>query len=223
MQKQPKKITIQSTIENTLKKLNIQPNIEYSGRTDRGVHALNQLITFYLDYEIELEKLKNSLNRLLPSSIYIKKLKIVPNNFHPRFDAKKRSYIYLISPKIDPFIANYTLYYPKEINLELLKKAIKEFEGEHDFSYFAKTGSDINSYIRIIYKTDFFRFKNYYVAKFVANGFLRSQIRIMLNFLLLINEKKATIDDLKKQLEKKELFSKHLASPNGLYLQRIWI
>jgi len=224
MQKQKNKKTIQGEIEKALHKLNINSFISYAGRTDKGVHALNQIISFNVPSFWKKDRLLKELNKILHPYIHIKKLKTVNSSFNPRFDAKKRSYRYLISNKFSPFTSDYITYYPNRIiDITLLKKALKLFEGEHDFEYFAKTGSEVNNYIRTIYKTNIFEYKNLIVIKIEGNGFLRGQIRIIIDFLLKINENKLTINDLKKQIDKKAFYSKHLASPNGLYLERIWL
>ncbi|WP_040304845.1 tRNA pseudouridine(38-40) synthase TruA [Caminibacter mediatlanticus] len=222
MQKQPNKKTIQGEIELALNKLNINSIVQHAGRTDKGVHALNQVISFTIPNFWDLNKLQTSLNKIIHPYIHIKKIKFIKNDFNPRFNAKKRSYRYIISPIFSPHKADYETYYDKKINIELLKKAIKKFEGTYDFEYFAKTGSEVNNYIRTIYKTDIIEYKNKVILKIIGNGFLRGQIRIITNFLLMINENKLTIDDLQKQLNKDQLFTKHLAPPNGLYLERIW-
>jgi len=222
MQKQPDKKTVQGCIEEALRKLNITSNVSHSGRTDRGVHALNQVIAFEKPEFWNIEKLQNSLNKILHPSIHIKKLTKVPKNFNPRFDAKKRSYRYLLTPIFSPFNAAYTTYYSNYIDLQLINNALKIFEGVHDFEYFAKTGSEVNSYIREIFSAKAFNYKEYTVIKITGNGFLRGQIRLIVDFVLKINENRLTLKDLKKQLDKKSLISKHLAPPNGLYLERIW-
>jgi tRNA pseudouridine38-40 synthase len=221
MQIQPDKKTVQGEIEKALKKLNVTPSITHAGRTDTGVHALNQVISFQKPDFWEINKLQISLNKILHPYIHIKKIKKVNENFHPRFDAKKRSYRYLITPYFSPHIADYATYYPKKINVKLLKKALKTLEGTHNFELFSKTGSEVNSYVREIYKTNIYDYKNFTVVKITGNGFLRGQIRIIVDFLLKINENLLTIEDLKAQLDGK-FISKHLAPPNGLYLERIW-
>jgi tRNA pseudouridine38-40 synthase len=222
MQIQPNKKTVEGEILKALNKININTKIYHSGRTDRGVHALNQVISFEIPDFWNLEKLKILLNKILYPSIYFKKIKLASSDFHPRFSAKKRSYRYLISKHFTPFNAKYSLYYPNKLNLNIINKALNVLTGKHDFEYFAKTGSNVNHYIREIYKAYAFEYKNFYIIKIIGNGFLRGQIRIIIDFLLKINENKLTINDLKKQLNKKQLISKHLAPPNGLYLERIW-
>jgi len=222
MQKQPDKITVQGTLEQALEKLNIYSEVLHAGRTDRGVHALNQVISFKTPSFWNKEKLLKELNKILHPNIHIKKIDNVDNDFNPRFDAKKRSYRYILNPYFSPFNADYTTYYPKKINLKLIKKALKLLEGQHDFEYFAKTGSNVNNYIRTIYKTNAYTYKNLTIIKIEGNGFLRGQIRLIVDFVLKINENKLTFNDLESQLYKKRLISKHLAPPNGLYLERIW-
>ena len=222
MQIQPDKKTIEGEIQKALNKLNINSQIQHAGRTDTGVHALNQVISFNAPQFWDLEKLKNSLNKIIHPYIHIKKLTLTSDDFHPRFSAKKRSYRYILTPHFSPHTADYTTYYPKDINKELLKKALKTLEGRHDFEYFSKTGSEVNNFIREIYETKIYSYKDKTIIKITGNGFLRGQIRIIVDFLLKINENKLSLKDLELQLNKKKLINKHLAAPNGLYLERIW-
>jgi len=153
--------------------------------------------------------------------IFIKKIKVVDTNFHSRFLATKRSYRYVITNRFTPFNANYT-FYKKDLDIEIMQKAIKLFKGKHDFEYFHKAGSEVNSYIREIYNAYIIKYQNYVIIKFIGNGFLRSQVRMMTQFLIDISDKKLTINDLKNQLEKKEKISTNLIVPNGLYFERVY-
>ena len=221
LQIQPDKKTVIGEIQKNLLKLNINTSIKHAGRTDKGVHALNQVISFEVPSFWENEKLKTILNKILMPEIMFKKIQTI-TNFNPRFDAKKRSYRYILSSYTNPFIDNYVTFYPKNINLPLIQNALNILKGRHDFEYFAKTGSEVDNYIREIYNAYIFKYKNFHIIKIIGNGFLRGQIRIIIDFLLKINENKLTIDDLNLQLNKKALINKHLAKPNGLYLERIW-
>ena len=221
LQAQKNKKTVIGEIEKALNKLNIKSKILHAGRTDRGVHALNQVITFEVPIFWDLEKLKNILNKILMPEIMFKKIEKV-KNFNPRFDAKKRSYRYILSPYTNPFIDNYITFYPKKIDKDLIQQALNILKGKHDFEYFAKTGSDVNHYIREIFDAYIIEYKNFHIIKIIGNGFLRGQIRIIVDFLLKINENRLSLKDLELQLNKKKLINKHLAKPNGLYLERIW-
>lgn len=221
-QTQANGLGVEDTILKAFKQINVDTKIVSSGRTDKGVHATGQVFNAFLpSFWKDLERLKDILNRHLPSSIHVKSIVRVDDAFHSRFDAKKRVYRYLLSTK-EPtvFNADYISFH-KNIDEQKIKKAIKLFEGIHDFEYFHKKGSDVKRTVREIYKTNFYKYKDIYVFTFCANSYLRSQIRLMVGILLKISDNKLTIEDLQKQLEKKEHIFKTPASPNGLYLARV--
>ena len=83
-------------------------------------------------------------------------------------------------------------------------------------------GSEVHSFKRIIFNTNVIQYKNYVIIKFIGNGFLRSQIRMMTQFLLDISDNKYSLDDLKMQLNKNKKISTKLISPNGLYFEKVW-
>uniref|UniRef100_UPI0040479D82 tRNA pseudouridine(38-40) synthase TruA n=1 Tax=Aliarcobacter sp. TaxID=2321116 RepID=UPI0040479D82 len=221
-QKQPNGLTIEDKLLKAFKKINIDTNIVLSGRTDKEVHATGQVFNCIIpDFWTDFKKLKDVLNRNLPSSIKISNISNVPDEFHARFHAKKRDYRYLITTKpTTPFNDKFITYVEK-IDEELLKLAIKEFIGIYDFKYFHKTGSDKEQTKREIYNTQFYKYKDIYVFKFTANSYLRSQIRLMVGFLLAINDKKLTIEDLRNQLRLKKHIFKTPIKANGLYLSKI--
>ena len=216
------KNTISQKLKDSFNSLNITSNFVASGRTDKGVHATNQVLHIDLPkFWKDLEKLKHSLNNMLLPHIYIKKIEKTQDNFHARYDAKKRVYRYIVSTsKPSVFLTPYIVFV-KGLNYDLTKEAIKLFEGEHDFEYFKKNGSDTKNYIREIYKADIYRYKEFYIFHFEANGYLRSQIRMMISFLFQISEGKLSKNELKLQLQKKGVFSNSLSPAEGLYLTKI--
>jgi len=221
-QKQPNGMTVEDKLLKAFKKINIETNIVLSGRTDKEVHATGQVFNCIVpDYWIDFDKLKEILNRNLPSSIKISKISKVNDDFHSRFHAKKRDYRYLITSKpTNPFNDKF-ITYVENINEEILKLAIKEFIGVYDFKYFHKTGSDKEITKREIFDAIFYKHKDIYVFRFTANSYLRSQIRLMVGFLLAINDNKQTIEDLRKQLRLQKHSFKTPAKANGLYLAKI--
>lgn len=221
-QKQPNKNTVEDELLKAFKNINIDTKIVLSGRTDRDVHATGQVFNSFIpDYWEDLEKLKEILNNKLSKAVQIKRISEVNDNFHARFSAKKRVYRYIITSKpTTPFNDKFVTYI-KNIDEELLKSAIKEFIGVYDFKYFHKTGSDKELTKREIFDTVFYKYKDIYVFKFTANSYLRSQIRLMVGFLLAINDKKQTIDNLRKQLRLEAHLFKHPVKANGLYLAKI--
>ncbi|MCK9337556.1 MAG: tRNA pseudouridine(38-40) synthase TruA [Arcobacteraceae bacterium] len=223
-QLQPKYETVASFLYDGLKKINIESTtIHFSGRTDKGVHATYQVINFEIPdiWEDRLPHFQSILSRTLPNSIKILSLKQVDNEFHARYSAKKRVYRYLLSTNpTTPFNDDFVTYYPC-IDILSIKSAIKELIGTYDFEFFAKGNPQIKTTIRTMYDARIYEYNGMYVFKFEANGFLRSQIRVMVGFLLAISDKKLTIEDLKLQLQKKVLVFNKPAPCNGLYLAKV--
>ncbi|MEA3513168.1 MAG: tRNA pseudouridine(38-40) synthase TruA [Campylobacterota bacterium] len=219
---QPDKITIQDRLTEVFELLNIDTIFDFSGRTDKGVHAFKQVVSCTLpEYWKDLNRLKNNLNKQLDNSIQVRIISKVNDNFHARFSAKKREYRYIISDKkLTPFNSRYVSYY-ENINENKIRSIIKLFIGIHDFEFFSKKGSDPISTIREIYDIKFYKHKDIYVLNFRANSYLRSQIRMMVDFIMKVSSGKLTQEDLKNQLNKKELISWTLAPSNGLYLSKI--
>ena len=209
--------TIFNQVENTLREININSKPQASGRTDKGVHATGQ--TFHIDlpnFWQDLKKLKNTLNRMLPKSIFIKKIAKVKDDFHARYGAKSRVYRYIIKQsESNPFEDDLVSFY-ENIDFKTTKKNIKLFEGKFDFINFMKTGSEVKSTIREIYKTNAYKHKGFIVLYFEANGFLRSQIRLMVGALLTLND-----TEIKEQLLSKKTHKIKPAKSNGLYLAKI--
>ncbi|MDY3200162.1 MAG: tRNA pseudouridine(38-40) synthase TruA [Arcobacter sp.] len=221
-QKQPNKNTIEDELLKAFKTLNIETSIVLSGRTDKEVHATGQVFNCVIpDFWTDFFKLQEILNKRLPSSIQIRHIVKVNEDFHSRFHAKKRVYRYIITTKATTPFNDKFITFVKSVDEKLLKEAIKEFIGVYDFKYFHKTGSDKDVTIREIFETAFYKYKDIYVFKFVANSYLRSQIRLMVGFLLAINDKRLTIEDLKKQLNCEKNIFKTPIKANGLYLAKI--
>ena len=219
---QPNYITVHGVLDEVLRKINIDTILNFSGRTDSKVHAFRQVVSCKIPlFWSDIKKLKDTLNKMLPSSIYIRSIVKVDDDFHARFSAKKREYRYLISKKpLNSFNANYLSYY-KIIDEIKINQALELLKGTYDFKYFSKTGSDPKSTIRVIYDIKLYQYKDIYILKFCANSYLRSQIRMLVDFIMKISQDSLTIEDLKLQLNCKKKISTTLASPSGLYLSKI--
>jgi len=209
--------TILGNVTQVLHQLGIDDKIIASGRTDKGVHATGQVCHISLpEYWSDIAKLKRVANQMLPSSIRIKKIIKVNDSFHARYSAKKRVYRYIIKTKeSNPFESDFITFLPNA-SLQAIAQNIKLFEGEHNFSAFMKTGSDSNSPQRIIYKAFYYKYKESHILYFEANGFLRSQIRLMVGALLQLKK-----EEIEEQLSLKKLHKIRPAPPNGLYLAKI--
>lgn len=211
--------SVEDALNLALTHLGIYEKVKSSSRTDAKVHALNQLSTVNSSYEFQdLDFLKKQINRHLSKAIFLKKIFKVAEDFNVRFDAKARSYRYIIKHgNFSPFLNSYCLFHER-LNFELLQKNIKIFEGEHDFTNFMKTGSDTKSPIRRIFQAQAYEYKDLTILTFKANGFLRSQLRLIIANLLKADKNNL---ELEKEFQLQAL-TRIPASPNGLYLNRIF-
>lgn len=209
--------TILGQLEHVLRELNIDCKVIASGRTDKGVHATGQVCHIDLpEFWSDLKKFKRVLNEMLPKSIHVKEIKEVDIEFHARYSAKKRLYRYIIKEgQSNPFEDDFITFID-DVDFETIEKNIKLFRGDFDFKYFMKTGSDINSTCRTVYKAFAYRHNGYIVLNFEANGFLRSQIRLMVGALLTLNS-----TEIKEQLHCEKNYKVKPAKCNGLYLAKI--
>ncbi len=215
------KNTITTSLESALHSLHINSNIVGSGRTDTGVHATGQVIHFDLpDFWNDLKKLQWELNRKL-RHIRIKHISIADNDFHARFDAKRRIYRYIFKQKQPSlFEENHIAHYPL-FNPVRLAQALQIFEGEHDFRYFYKTGSDTHTTTRKIYRARHKQFGDYHILYFEANGFLRAQVRMMIGAAMRCASGQITLEMLKEQIDGTDRHTTSIAPASGLYLARI--
>ncbi len=213
--------TVTSHIEKALRSLQINTSIVGSGRTDAGVHATGQVIHFDLpEFWSDLNKLKLNLNRKL-SEIQFKHICSTSDNFHARFSARKRLYRYVFKiQKPSIFEQKYISYYP-EFDAIRLTEALALFVGEHDFNYFHKTGTVTHTTVREIYHTHYIQRDKYHYIYFQANGFLRSQVRMMVEAAMQSATGKITHKQLLEQIECQKKHSTRLAPPEGLYLAKI--
>lgn len=214
--------TVIGTLLIALKRLKIHTSPKGSGRTDRGVHATHQVMHLDLPlYWTDLQRLTEMLNMQLPSSIRIRRIEFVESEFHARYGARKRVYRYIIKEgTVNPFEDNFVSFIPS-LDRDIISDAIRLFEGTHNFELFKKSGNDMDHFTRIIYRAYAYSHKGYFILVFEGNGFLRSQIRLMVGFLLRISAGKATKEQLIEQLNCIKRHSTDIAPHNGLYLTRI--
>lgn len=209
--------TVFGQVQKVLSSLGIDYKAIASGRTDKGVHATGQVCHIDLPpFWSDIKKLKRVINEMLPSSIKVLSIKNVDDEFHARYSAKKRIYRYVIrESKSNPFESNFITFL-NSVDFNNIEKNIKLFIGEHNFVYFMKTGSDVKGTSRVIYKAYAYKYRGNIILNFEGNGYLRSQIRMMVGALLTLNEAQIT--------EKLACKKNHKIKPapcNGLYLAKI--
>lgn len=224
-QKQPDMNSVQETLENILTSINSNNfvSISASGRTDSGVHALNQKIHFNLDKELNVEKLKYSINRMLPPSIYVKDLIIVSDTFHARFDVKRKEYTYKINlGEYNPIECDYVYQYNSTLDIDKMKEASKYFMGEHNFKSYTKGCEDKESYIRTIYDIKISLEGNILSIVFSGSGFLRYMVRNMVGSLIEVGANKIEPKIIKEIIEAEDRKESGICAPaSGLYLSNV--
>ncbi len=215
--------SVANRLERIFGSMGIVSGFEASGRTDRGVHASGQVLSLDLPaYWHDLARFQRAFNQKALPHIYAHRVQKVPDDFHARYDAKKRAYRYLISTAAPSVFKTPYLLYTPPFDATRIEAAIGVFEGSHDFHLFAKSGSDVKHYVREIYRARFYCHRDIWVVNFEANGYLRSQIRLMVAFLLKIGYGVLDVSHLKAQLAGDEAFVREPVAPNGLYLARVW-
>ena len=228
-QKQPRKRTIQKEIEDVLKQINDNKNVVIysSGRTDAGVHALNQKAHFTLDIKISPERLLKGMNALLPDDIYIKNIDLVEDEFHARFDAIGKEYVYVINMgEYNTIERNYVYQYCRKLDVVSIERGLKYLEGTHNFKSFVKSDEEINDYVRTVSQalvTRDNRDVNKIIITFVGTGFLRYMVRNMVGLLIEIGEGKRKPEDIIDIFTHEDRrFAGKTAPACGLYLINVF-
>lgn len=217
-------MSVEDHLKSALLSLKIDTKIYIAGRTDAGVHASRQVANFLIPhFWNNLSKLKNLLNTKIAPYIYIHTMTSVSKKFHSRFSAKRRLYRYLITTKsFNVFQSDYMLF-TNSFDIQTIQQTSSILVGTHDFGFLCKSGSEPKSTIRTIYSIKIYSpKKDIFVISILGNSFLRSQVRLMVAFLLAISEKRATLDDLQNQLLKKSKINIKPVSGYGLYLSKIF-
>lgn len=221
--------TVQGEIEKViLKAFSQKINMISSGRTDKGVHAMEQVSNFLIDGNIPLEAIKRQINKSLKGEIKILNITEANENFNARFDAKNRTYLYILRTEEDipPFEENYITGLKKEVNVEKFQKIMDSFIGKHDFSSFMKKDKAYRNPVREIFYIKCFYDKkwgkNQVNIEICGNGFLKTMVRIMVGSALAIYFGKEKEDYIIKNLENPNADNKKiLASSKGLYLYKV--
>ncbi len=224
-QRQPKHKTVQGVIEKKLSRvLGTEVVIHGSGRTDSGVHALSQCASFTADLIMPEDRLKYALNRVLPVDILVHELKVMPDDFHARYSAKGKTYIYKVylDEIRDPFKDNYYYHYPHKLDLDAIQEGMKFFLGTHDFKTFMASGSAVSNTVRTIHSFEVEQVGNTLEFTISGDGFLYNMVRIIIGTLFQVSRGKTSPDEIPLIIANQDRSgAKWTAPPNGLYLKDV--
>jgi len=228
-QMQPDKPTIQSTLHRVLWRVLGGPTQppEASGRTDAGVHALGQVVTFRTHKPIPAPNLVPALNDVLPPDIRVLSAEEVPPDFHPRDCAKAKTYRYrlLRTDICPPFAARFVTHYPYPLDEAAIFATASLVEGEHDFTSFAAVDpekgleDDSRTKVRTIFSSRWHRDGDELVYEVRGSGFLHHMVRNLVGTFLLFGKGTINAKDLKHILDLKDRSAAGpTVGPEGLYL-----
>ncbi len=217
--------TIQNEIQEVLKRITKEDITIYgSGRTDAKVHANGQVIHFDTNLDISIVQWKKAINSYLPKDIHVMSVEKVSNNFHARFSAIEKKYVYIVSSdEYNPLERNYVYQLCDFINVKKMQQAAKLFVGEHDFRNFcANEENEVESFVRNIKSIDIITKSKRIYFVFRGNGFLRYMVRNIVGTFLAIAQEKISEDDIKQRLDSTSRNIIPFRAPaEGLYLDEV--
>lgn len=227
-QKQQEGPSVQEFLEQAIEGFSHQKTEVFAaGRTDAGVHALGQVAHFDLDTKLSEYKMQESLNALLrelQAPVGVLKTEIVDNDFHARFSAKGRGYIYRILNRRgpSPLLVNRVWLVTYPLDVEAMKKGAQYLIGHHDFSSFRGSGCQALSPLKTLDKLDIQKVGDEIIFTVEARSFIYHQVRNMVGTLMQVGNGKFQPEDVKTILEACDRKKAGISAPAyGLYLNKV--
>ena len=215
--------SVQQEINDCISKILGKPiMVQGSGRTDTGVHCLQQFAHFESQNKVLAKPFLKAINAVLPTDISIQQLYKVKEDAHARFSALSRKYIYKITHKKSPFLTDYAYLYHKELDISSMQKAADLLLKWQDYTAFSKTNSNNKNNLCAISEAYFEEQKDMLLFHIKANRFLRGMVRIIMGALMHVGANKITVAEFKVMLQSKNITGKRYAVPaHGLYLAKV--
>ena len=220
-------ISVQEVLQKAFFKfLKEKVTVNASGRTDAGVHAIEQSAHIELKKKIiNKEVFLNSINFYLKKyPVSVLSIKKKENTFHARYSAKKRTYKYIILNRnsSSPLNKNRAWFIKKKLDINLIKKALKILKGTHDFSTFRASSCQAKSAIRTLDSATFKKLGEIIEITFSSKSFLQQQVRSMVGAIKYVGEKKWTLEQFKNNFKSKRRVNCAPPAPAcGLYLKKV--
>lgn len=222
---QPNGITVEETLRRAIERILDHPVKMYgAGRTDAGVHAFGQVVNFTTEKQIRLTNIRSGLNSLLPPDIRIKDASERESDFHSRYSARSKTYIYSIhnAPCHSPFSVRYSWHVPYALDSASMNGAIKALTGTHDFASFKKKNELYRNCERTVLKAGVKRRGAFIYVIIEATGFLRYMVRNIVGTLVLLGSGKMTIEEFGDVVGSGDRDrAGPTAPPQGLFLRKI--
>lgn len=223
------KDTVQARVEKALSSLTGEEvSVIASGRTDSGVHAIGQVLHFDTNTEFDTVAYVRGANNYLPDDIRVLSAEVVDSDFHARFNAVKKTYVYrvYVSSEERAIYLNRAVRVNAPLDVDAMEKCCRALVGEHDFTSFMSSGSCVKTTVRTIYDASVVEreglFGKEYLFSFTANGFLYNMVRKMSALLIKAGQGKASACDVADLLENPSKTGLTLVAPAcGLYLMSV--
>ena len=225
-QVQPNAITVQETLQDALEKLlGERPDVVGCSRTDAGVHAREFCCHLDCADNIPHEAFLRGLNSILPDDIAVKGCKDVANNFHARYDAKGKNYLYKFyySKTTDPFLSRYALRLDKPLDERKVNDFCASLIGTHNFAPFCSSGSSVKDTVRTVTECRLIEDNGHTALSISANGFLYNMVRIITGTAIAVSDGRLPVNCAEKifsSLDRTD--AGETAAPTGLVLNKVF-
>jgi len=222
-QNQANALGVQQVVEETLSKLlHEKISIVGSGRTDTGVHCIQQFFHADIQMKMERQEFLQRLNSFLPKDIAIREILPVKPEAHARYNARERAYEYHITTRKNPLLVGRAFYFFKKCDISLMNEAAALLVGEHDFTSFSKVKTDVNHFVCTIKKAHWIKQGDLMIFSISANRFLRGMVRAIVGTLLDVGSQKISIKEFQSIIKSKDRKKAGMnVPPEGLYLTQV--
>lgn len=224
-QRQKNGVGVQQVLEQALTEVLGEPIlIKAAGRTDAGVHALGQVISFATHSPIPPENYRRALEPHLPKDIAIREAEFAPADFHARFDAVDKTYQYkiLVDPLPNPCVRNHMWQVRVPLDLDRMNEAARLIVGTHDYSSFKNAGSQDTSPIRTMTEAHWAQDGNVFTFTITGDGFLYRMVRNLVGCLVKVGSGQWDTEKFAQVMAEKNRKKAGMAAPaQGLYLMRV--
>ena len=225
-QVQPNGVTVQQRVQDAIQAVTgVRSPLTGCSRTDAGVHASMFCCAFDTDSPLRGDKMAAALNAHLPADLAVTGCRERPADFHPRYDAVAKRYVYRIlnAPARDPFWEGRALHCRCPLDPEVMAEGATLYRGTHDFSAFCSAGSEVEDRVRTVYEARVDRQGELVTFTVTADGFLYNMVRIMVGTLLDLERGRLSREDILRALAEGR---RELAGPTapacGLYLDHVF-